>query len=54
MYGALIGSPLLFICGDARDESNRHCMERRSGALFFLYAVMRVLKVIEVERYVNR
>jgi hypothetical protein len=38
----------------ARMKNSRSCMERRSGAPCFLYAVMRVPKVIEVERYINR
>jgi hypothetical protein len=28
-------------------------MEHRSGAPFFLYATMRVLKVVEAERYID-
>jgi hypothetical protein len=40
-------SPLLFIRGDARAESNRSCMECRSRAPYFMYAVIRVMKVIE-------
>jgi hypothetical protein len=39
---------LLFVRGDARAESNKSCMERQSRAPYFLYAVMRVLKIVEV------
>jgi hypothetical protein len=35
-------SLLLFVHDDACAESNRSCMERRSGAPYFLYAVLRV------------
>jgi hypothetical protein len=45
---------LLFVHGDARAESNRSCMEHRSGAPFFLYAVIRILKVIEVVWNIDR
>jgi hypothetical protein len=34
-------------------ESSRSCMEHGSGASYFLHVVMRVLKVIKEERYVN-
>jgi hypothetical protein len=34
-------------------ESSRSCMEHASGASYFLHVVMRVLKVIKEERYVN-
>jgi hypothetical protein len=37
-----------------RLKSSRSCMERRSRAPCFLYATMRVLEVIEAERYVDR
>jgi hypothetical protein len=40
--------PLLFVRGDGCAKSNRSCMECRSRARYFLYAAMRVLKVIEV------
>jgi hypothetical protein len=49
-----IGSPLLFVCSDAHDESNRSREVHRSGASCFLYAMMCVLKVIEAERCVDR
>jgi hypothetical protein len=39
---------------DTRAESNRSCIERRLGATCFLYAMMRVVKVIGAERYINR
>jgi hypothetical protein len=32
--------PLSFVRGEARAESNRRCVERRSGAPCFLYAVL--------------
>jgi hypothetical protein len=47
IWSTYLWSPLLFVCGDVRVESNRSCMERRSGAPCFLYAMMHVLKVIE-------
>jgi hypothetical protein len=40
--------PLAFVYGDARAETNRSCTEGRSGAPYFSYAVMRVLKVINI------
>jgi hypothetical protein len=46
--------PLLFVRGDTHAESNRSCMERRSGALCFLYAAMHVLKAIEAVWSVDR
>jgi hypothetical protein len=49
-----IGSLLFFVRDDACAESNRSREVRRSVAPYFLYAVMRVLKVIEAKRYVNR
>jgi hypothetical protein len=45
---------LTFVHGDVRDESNRSYMEYRSGTPYFLYAVLRVLKVIEVVGYIDR
>jgi hypothetical protein len=54
VYGASIGSPLLFVRGDVRAKSNRSFMERRSGAPYFLYAVMCVLKLIEVVWSIDR
>jgi hypothetical protein len=39
---------LLFVRDDACAESNRRCMERRSGDLYFLYVMMCVLKLIDV------
>jgi hypothetical protein len=39
MYGASIGSPLLFVRGDVRAKSTISCMERRLVAPYFLYAV---------------
>jgi hypothetical protein len=44
---------LFFVCGDAHTESDKSCMESQLGVSCFLYAVMRALKVIEVERYVD-
>jgi hypothetical protein len=44
---------LLFVHGDVHAVSNRRCVERRSGALCFLYAAMRALKVIEAVWSVN-
>jgi hypothetical protein len=40
--------PLAFVHADARAETNTSCTERRSGAPYISYAVMRVLKVINV------
>jgi hypothetical protein len=54
LYGASIRSPLLFVRGDVRAKSNRIREVRRSLAPCFLYSAMYVLKVIEVERYVDR
>jgi hypothetical protein len=45
--------PLFFVRGNARAEISRNCMERRSGAPYFLYASMHMLKVIEAEWYVD-
>jgi hypothetical protein len=49
-----LGSHLLFIRGDARAENSRICMEHRSRAPCFLYAAMRVLKVVEYVWSVDR
>jgi hypothetical protein len=35
MCGASIGSPLAFVRGEARAESNRRCVEHQLGALLF-------------------
>jgi hypothetical protein len=51
---AELWSILIFIRGNARAESNRSCMERRSGAPYFLYAAMCALKIIEAERYIDQ
>jgi hypothetical protein len=40
--------PIIFVCGDERAKSNRSCMERGSGAPYFLYAAIHVLKVVDV------
>jgi hypothetical protein len=45
---------IAFVCDDVRAESNRSSMEHRSGAPYFLYAAMCVLKVIEVVWSVTR
>jgi hypothetical protein len=34
-------------------KSSRSYVERRSGAPYFLYAVMHVLKVVKIERYID-
>jgi hypothetical protein len=34
--------PFAFVCGDARAESSRCCIERRSGANYFLYTTLHV------------
>jgi hypothetical protein len=49
-----IGDPLLFVQCDVRAENNRSRDIRRLIVPYFLYVVMRVLKVIEAERYVDR
>jgi hypothetical protein len=54
LYGASIGSPLLFVRGDACAKNNRRREVHRSVAPYFLYVVTCVLKVIEAERYVSR
>jgi hypothetical protein len=47
--------PLAFYAQQkARMKSSRSYMERRSGASCFLYVATRVLKVLKVERYVDR
>jgi hypothetical protein len=38
----------------ARMESSKSCMEHRSGAPYFLYVAMHVLKVVEVAWSVDR
>jgi hypothetical protein len=50
----MIGSPLLFVRGDARAKSNRSREVHRLILACFLYAVMRMLKIIEAERYIDR
>jgi hypothetical protein len=45
LYGALIGSPLLFIRDDACVESNRSREVRRSLALAFVHGAMRVKNI---------
>jgi hypothetical protein len=38
---------LLFVCGEARAESNRRCVERRSGApLLFVRGATRVKSIM--------
>jgi hypothetical protein len=38
--------PLLFVCGEARAESNRRCVERQSGAaLLFIRGATRVKSI---------
>jgi hypothetical protein len=39
---------LIFVRNDAHAESNKSCMEHRFGAPYFLYAVMCMLKILEV------
>jgi hypothetical protein len=46
-WNTYLGSPLLFVHGDAHAESNRSYMEHQSLVPCFLYVAMRMLKVIE-------
>jgi hypothetical protein len=48
IWSTYLWSPLLFVRGYACAESKRSCMKRQSGAPYFLYAEMCVLKVVDV------
>jgi hypothetical protein len=49
-----IASLLLFVCGDACGESSRSREVHRLGASYFLYAVKRILNIVEAERYIDQ
>jgi hypothetical protein len=50
----LIDSRLLFVCNVACAENTRSREIRRLVVSYFLYAAMRMLKLIEAERYVDQ
>jgi hypothetical protein len=54
IWSTYLSSPLLFVRGDAHAKSSRCCMEYRLRVPCFLYAVMRVLKVIEIIWSIDR